>query len=188
MTGADLPDISEAFFKKALTKKKGVNLLSAPRVITNSKQQAKIEIVREFRYATDWERDAATGRWTPKAHATKNTGVTLEAEPAVRADGKIALQLKPQVVEFVGFTDLDTGKFSAGQKPVIIADGKWIGDARRLMSIFSERTLDANVVLESGGTAVLGGLRQVGSKNPNSRPTELLVFITASIIDPEGKK
>src|SRR5262249_57266170 len=37
---------------RALNQKKGVDLLSAPRVTTKSGQRAIIEVVREFRYPT----------------------------------------------------------------------------------------------------------------------------------------
>ena len=40
---------------RALNQKKGVDLLSAPRVTTKSGQRAVIEIVREFRYPTQFE-------------------------------------------------------------------------------------------------------------------------------------
>src|SRR4029434_1560116 len=39
---------------RALNQKKGIDLLSAPRVTTKSGQRAVIEIVREFRYATQF--------------------------------------------------------------------------------------------------------------------------------------
>ena len=40
---------------RALNQKKGVDLLSAPRVTTKSGQRAVIEIVREFRYPTQFD-------------------------------------------------------------------------------------------------------------------------------------
>ncbi len=40
---------------RALDQKKGVDLLSAPRVTTKSGQRAVIEIVREFRYPTEFD-------------------------------------------------------------------------------------------------------------------------------------
>ena len=40
---------------RALNQKKGVDLLSAPRVTTKSGQRAVIEIVREFRYPTQFQ-------------------------------------------------------------------------------------------------------------------------------------
>src|SRR5205807_4401918 len=40
---------------RALNQKKGIDLLSAPRVTTKSGQRAVIEIVREFRYPTQFQ-------------------------------------------------------------------------------------------------------------------------------------
>jgi general secretion pathway protein D len=114
---------------RALDQKKGVDLLSAPRVTTKSGQRAVIEIVREFRYPTQFQPPqipqtvgAVTSRsdtdiislggsssvpvtpTTPTAFETRNTGVTLEVEPVVGPDGiTIDLNLVPQVVEFEGF-------------------------------------------------------------------------------------
>jgi general secretion pathway protein D len=114
---------------RALNQKKGVDLLSAPRVMTKSGQRAVIEIVREFRYPTQFQPPqipqtvgAVTTRsdtdiislgggssvpvtpTTPTAFETRNTGVTLEVEPVVGPDGvTIDLNLVPQVVEFEGF-------------------------------------------------------------------------------------
>ena len=109
---------------RALNQKKGVDLLSAPRVTTKSGQRALIEIVREFRYPTQFAepkipdirgsgaQSATTtsislpvvGPATPSAFETRNTGVTLEVEPVVGPDGvTIDLNLVPQVVEFEGF-------------------------------------------------------------------------------------
>ncbi len=115
---------------RALNQKKGVDLLSAPRVTTKSGQRAVIEIIREFRYPTEFDppqipqtfgntgggisltgagTQSSTGSFpvtptTPTAFETRNTGVTLEVEPVVGPDGyTIDLNLVPQVVEFEGF-------------------------------------------------------------------------------------
>ncbi len=117
---------------RALNQKKGVDLLSAPRVTTKSGQRAVIEIVREFRYPTQFQppqipqtvgavrtdsggivgdlipigssSNVPVTPTTPTAFETRNTGVTLEVEPVVGPDGvTIDLNLVPQVVEFEGF-------------------------------------------------------------------------------------
>jgi general secretion pathway protein D len=81
-----------------------------------------IEIVREFRYPTQFQPPqipqtvgSTSGSiggtttvpvtpTTPTAFETRNTGVTLEVEPVVGPDGvTIDLNLVPQVVEFEGF-------------------------------------------------------------------------------------
>ena len=92
---------------RALNQKKGVDLLSAPRVTTRSGQKAIIEIIREFRYPTEFDPpqipqnfggggNGGTGTTqinsfpvtptTPTSFETRNTGVTLEVEPVVGPD------------------------------------------------------------------------------------------------------
>jgi len=124
-------------FSRALNEKKGVDLLSAPKMTTHSQQRAKIEIVREFRYATAWKPGAKKNDpWVPTHWTARNTGVTLAVVPTLKADGKIGLEVTPQVVEFEGFEDMGHGR----KKPV-----------------FSERKVQANVTLRSGQTVILGG-------------------------------
>jgi general secretion pathway protein D len=128
--GGLLTDPQFQLVVRALNQKKGVDLLSAPRVTTKSGQRAVIEIVREFRYPTQFDpphvpetvgsvttRSDAGGiiplggassvpvtPTTPTHFETRNTGVTLEVEPVVGPDGvTIDLNLVPQVVEFEGF-------------------------------------------------------------------------------------
>ena len=102
---------------RALNQKKGVDLLSAPRVTTKSGQRAVIEIIREFRYPTEFEPPQIPQNFgnngnggnggggglgvtivqapssfpvtptTPTSFETRNTGVTLEVEPVIGPDG-----------------------------------------------------------------------------------------------------
>lgn len=102
---------------RALNQKKGVDLLSAPRVTAKPGQRAVIEIIREFRYPTEFDPPqipqnvgsttsftqtptlgglisggANQGSFpvtptTPTAFETRNTGVTLEVDPNVGPDG-----------------------------------------------------------------------------------------------------
>jgi len=99
---------------RALNQKKGIDLVSAPKVTTQSGRTAKIEIVRQFFFATDYQppttATAAGNIYTPVAPATpsafasENTGITLEVEPTVASDNyTIELRLEPRVIEFDGF-------------------------------------------------------------------------------------
>ena len=124
--GSVLTDPTFQIVLRALDQKKGVDLLSAPSVTTKSGQRAVIEVVREFRYPTEFDppqipqnfgggSSGGTGSsstiavfpvtpTTPTAFETRNTGVTLEVEPTVGSDNyTIDLNLVPQVVEFEGF-------------------------------------------------------------------------------------
>src|SRR5437660_503842 len=122
---------------RALNQKKGIDLLSAPKVTTKSGQRAVIEIVREFRYPTTFtppQVPSITGGTggtgtvsinvvtptTPQTFETRNTGVTLEVEPVVGPDGvTIDLNLVPQVVEFEGFINYGSAIF--GVNPNLIS-------------------------------------------------------------------
>ncbi len=130
---------------RALNQKKGVDLLSSPKVTTKSGQRAVIEIIREFRYPTEFtppqipqtfQTPALVGGvgpgvgattsgsfpvtpTTPTAFETRNTGVTLEVEPVVGPDGyTIDLNLVPQVVEFEGFINYGSPITSTTTNPI----------------------------------------------------------------------
>src|SRR6202040_3366625 len=105
---------------RALNQKKGIDLLSAPRVTTKSGQRAIVEVIRELRYPKTYTQpqvpSIAGGNnnnvntipvvvtpTTPQDWETRNTGVTLEVEPVVGGDATTTdLNLIPQVVEFEG--------------------------------------------------------------------------------------
>ena len=166
---------------RALNQKKGVDLLSAPRVTTKSGQRAVIEIVREFRYPTQFtppQVPTVTGGTggtgttqinvvtptTPTQFETRNTGVTLEVEPVVGPDGTtIDLNLVPQVVEFEGFINYGSPIF--GIAPVTNPITQLISNASILLTpnvinqpIFSARKVTTSVSVYDGSTVVLGGL------------------------------
>jgi general secretion pathway protein D len=102
---------------RALNQKKGVDLLSAPRVTTRSGQKATIEITRDFRYPTEFDppqipqqvgaqggggvtiggvggaggagqpQNFPVTPTTPTSFETQKVGVTLEVEPTIGPDG-----------------------------------------------------------------------------------------------------
>ncbi|MEO6740995.1 MAG: M56 family metallopeptidase [Chthoniobacteraceae bacterium] len=105
---------------RALNQKKGVDILSAPRVTLLSKQPAKVEVVREFKYPSEWDKDAKTGKMGPTAFEKRDVGVTLDVTAEVNADGTINLVMTPQVVEFEGYVPFN----EAAEKTILKnADG-----------------------------------------------------------------
>jgi general secretion pathway protein D len=165
---------------RALNQKKGVDLLSAPKVTTKSGQRAVIEIVREFRYPTTFTPpqvpsiSSSTSTvvngvvpvvvtpTTPQSFETRNTGVTLEVEPVVGPDGvTIDLNLVPQVVEFEGFINYGSPINAVGVNTVA---GITVSAPVRLTDnvinqpIFSTRKVTTSVNVWDGQTVVLGGL------------------------------
>lgn len=169
---------------RALNQKKGVDLLSAPRVTTKSGQRAVIEIVREFRYPTQFEppqipqtfgggintdtigigQGASGGTFpvtptTPTAFETRNTGVTLEVEPVVGPDGvTIDLNLVPQVVEFEGFINYGSPIQTTSTNVLGITQTNILTPNIINQPIFSARKVTTSVSVWDGQTVVLGGL------------------------------
>ncbi len=180
----------EAAILAALQKKKGADLLSAPRVTTRSGQRAVIEIIREMRYATAWKEDAEKkGAWLPTEFETRNVGVTLEAEPVLHPDGTIDLTLTPQVVAYLGTVDVETGKpvgpagaqtgIEASRVAAIVPFPEAAG--RKLRPVFSSRKTTTSVSVASGTTLVLAGLSETEATvpfTPKSPGRRLIVFIT----------
>lgn len=168
---------------RALNQKKGVDLLSAPRVTTKSGQMAKMEIIREFRYPTEFSppqipqtitapKDGEGGSvgsipvtpTTPTAFDTRNTGVTLQVTPTVGPDGStIDLELAPEVVEFEGFINYGSPILGPAQSSII--GGVFVDRPQSVITpnvinqpIFSTRRVSTNVSVWDGQTVALGGL------------------------------
>jgi general secretion pathway protein D len=164
---------------RALSQKKGIDLVSAPKVTTKSGSTAKIEIVREFRYPSQFDPpqlSATTGSTfapvvpnTPSAWETKNTGITLEVEPTVGPDSyTIELRLAPRVIEFDGFINYGSPIYATVAQTFgsSIADFVFLGPSATFEAtsntinqpVFSAREVETQVSVYDGQTVVMGGL------------------------------
>jgi general secretion pathway protein D len=203
---------------RALNQMKGVDLLSSPRITTKSGQRAVIEIIREFRYPTEFDPPQVPTEiggnassaivvtpTTPTTFETRNTGVTLEVEPVVGADGyTIDLNLVPQVVEFEGFINYGSPILASTGTSSSILTENVINQP-----IFSSRKITTSVSVWDGQTVALGGLiredvqkvndkvpvlgdipllgRAFRSKVDQHIKRNLTIFVTARLIDPAGQ-
>jgi len=172
---------------RALDQKKGVDLMTAPTVTTKSGNKAVINVIREFRYPTEFDppqipqtvgnansngTTQSTGfitnpiitPTTPSAFETRNLGVTLEVTPTVGADGyTIDLELAPEVVDFDGFVNY-------GSPILTITGGSTIGGIPATprsvevspnvinQPIFSTRKVTTSITIWDGMTIAIGGL------------------------------
>lgn len=223
---------------RALSQKKGVDLMSAPSVTTKSGQQATVEVVREFIYPTEFQPPqipqqvgttnsgstttlvgtgtSSVGSFpvtptTPTAFEMRPVGVRMEVEPTVGADGyTIDLNLAPEVTEFEGFINygspIQTGAQDALGNPTTIT----LTENKIEQPVFSSRKLKTSVTVFDGATVVMGGLiredvqdvedkvpilgdipvlgRLFQSKAEDHYKRNLMIFVTASLIDPSGQK
>jgi general secretion pathway protein D len=170
---------------RALDQSKGVDLVSAPKVTTKSGQRATIEIVREFRYPSEYSLPtvaASTGTTqftpvtptTPTAFEMKPTGITLEVEPTVGPDGyTIELVLAPRVIEFDGFINYGSpinaniGYYETVGNPfpppallsILLGQNViTVSDNVINQPVFSVREVTTQVSVYDGQTVVMGGL------------------------------
>ncbi len=148
---------------------------------------------------------------TPTSFDTKKTGVTLEVEPQVGAnDNVIDLRFSPTIVEFEGFVNYGSPITSPASdalgNPVQIV----ITENRIEMPVFSVRRVTTGLTIYDGYTVAVGGLmredvqsvedkvpilgdlpfvgRLFQSKADNHIKSNLIIFVTAEIIDATGRR
>lgn len=168
---------------RALSQKKGVDLMSAPKVTTKSGRKATVRVVREFPYPSEFNPpeppQAPTGSFeilvpvgslisggvvtpsTPIQFETRNLGVTLEVEPIIGPDNyTIDLNLSPEVVEFDGFINygspIRSARFVSVPVPTVVPTIVTPNVINQ--PVFSTRKVTTNVSIWDGQTVALGGL------------------------------
>ncbi len=173
---------------RALNQKKGVDLLSSPKVTVSSGKKAIITIARDFPYPSEYlppqvPQNQSGGinpaiPATPASFKRRNVGVELEVQPIVDPDQKkINLQLAPQIVEFQGFVNYGNPIFSQAPSFIGIGQGIATGSTTPVLltentinqPIFSVRQVNTQVALRSGQTIVLGGLMREDVQKINDK-------------------
>ncbi|TCO89415.1 beta-lactamase regulating signal transducer with metallopeptidase domain [Chthoniobacter flavus] len=174
---------------RSLNQKKGVDILSSPRVTTRANQRAVVEAVREFRTPTEWEWRKESGTWKPTKFETKNLGISLEVEPRLGRDGTLEVHAISSVVEFLGFLDLDTGKTILASRTA--ADGNVevppVVPGHRSKGIYSERRKESTVNLKSGETFQIADLPETADTKAlekHASRKRIMVFISPRLIAP----
>lgn len=153
------------------------DLLASPRIVTMSGKEARILIGEHVPYVAGIDEN---GRPIP---AFMDVGIQLKITPTVRIDGTIHLRLFTEVSEvkerkLLGF---DTyGKISReAQTEVILKNGQTLV----IGGLVQDKT-----VKNVGKVPILGDLPFIGqlfrSVNDKKSKTELLIFITARVIEP----
>ncbi len=200
------------FILHALEQKSGVNLLSAPKVTTKSGANAEIKVVKELIYPTQFNIETAdvTSGYTgipptytvPGAFEVRDIGVVLNVTPVVSPDGyTIDLTMLPQVVELADWVNYGYTR--------VEADGSE-QNVPMLQPVFHSRSIATSISIWDGQTVVMGGLITEGqsttedkipflgdipligalfrSKSMQSEKRNLLIFVTARLVDPAGNK
>jgi len=140
---------------------------------------------------------------TPQEFATRNVGVELRVTPTVEEDDvSISLELNPKVTEFEGFIEYGGPSIAiSGGRTVTVPPGFY-------QPIFSVREVSTRVTIWNGATIIMGGLtreevkkvedkvpilgdipllgRAFRSKGESTQKRNLLIFVTAHLVNPGG--
>ena len=158
------------FAIRALSRKTGSDLMSAPKITVLSGKRATITVAQELRYPEsygDIEAEVSAGvdggggsggagiaitAGTPQDFITRNVGVEMAVTPNVENDDTISLILEPRVTEFEGFVEYGGPSVAIqGGTTVTVPSGFY-------QPIFSTREVTTEVTVFDGATVVMGGL------------------------------
>jgi len=221
-----------------LSQRSDTDLLSAPKVVTKSGQEAIMKVVTEYIYPTEFEvqiseMSSSGGSLTsggsseplamiePQNFEMREVGVILQVVPEVSAEGQmINLMLNPQVVSEPVWKNYGTQVPKTTYRAPTAAE-KLLNPAlttvpeTTYMSLpmeqpfFHVRSVQTQLSVYNGATVVMGGLitedrktmedkipflgdlpyigRLFRSRSEQSDKRNLLVFVTARLVDPAGR-
>ena len=197
----------------ALEQKGNADLLSAPKVTTQSGQEATIKVVTEYIYPTEFTVTPITGAGLngiativggvvePGGFETREVGIILKVTPEVSTEGQmINLTMSPEVVTDPIWKDYgSTYTAPDGSQQVL----------NMQQPFFHTRSVVTSISIYNGATVVMGGMinefrtetddkipflgdiplvgRLFRSKTDASEKRNLLIFVTARLVDPAGK-
>ena len=205
------------FILHALEQNGNADLLSAPKVTTQSGMEAEIKVVTEYIYPSDYEIEPGVSP-TLNADGTLQTAgtppVVTPAEFEIREVGVI-LTVLPDVSSEGQMINLTLA-------PAVVSDPTWrnygqtytdtFGNLQQIpieQPFFPVRSIQTTISIYNGATVVMGGMinerrydtedkipllgdlpligRMFRSTYENSEKRNLLIFVTARLVDPAGR-
>tara|TARA_R110002096_G_scaffold318022_10_gene512430 strand:+ start:382 stop:1458 length:1077 start_codon:yes stop_codon:yes gene_type:complete len=203
-----------AELRKTLQEIEGVDLLSAPTVTARSAQRAKVEVVRELVFPSEFdppqiadedaESEIPVVPAQPRAFESRNIGLTCNFSPRLELDGSINLDMAMDDTRFLGFVNYGSpiskaakGKILRRPKAVVMTEN------RMEMPVFNTRRFEGSVRLPIGGNVIVGGMAHeevvevtegrefplIGKKRSwmDSTKSALFFLINVSVVDAGGK-
>ncbi len=177
-TGWSVNGYDVDFAIRALSRKTGSDLMSAPKVTVLSGKRATITVAQELRYPEsygDIESTVSSGgdnqgnaavsitAGTPQDFVTRNVGVEMAVTPNVENDDTISLLLEPRVTEFEGFVEYGGPSIAlSGSISAVVPAGFY-------QPVFSTREVTTEVTVFDGATIVMGGLTREEVKSVSDK-------------------
>jgi len=189
-----LTDVEFEVLMHALEEEGGLNVLSAPRILTLNNQEATIMVGEKYPIIRS-DVSGEFGGSSTSIDYWQDIGIQLNVVPQVCAQEYIRMIVHPAVTEQIGTASARTVSGSAGG---IVPQTEY--------PILSTREAETQVVIKNGETIVIGGLlKDVEAKSVFKVPIlgdipllgnlfkrkttrveqlDLLIFLTATVVDP----
>jgi len=178
---------------KALANSYDTNILSAPRITTVNNRPAEIKIIQKLPWAEPEVEMSDQGIAITWDINFEEVGIILKVTPTITEDGKIVMELQPEVSEKV-----DDYQLTVVQGTTEIP---------YTVPVIDKRSADTKVVIGNGQTLIIGGLIKeknikgvtkvpilgdipllgwfFKSKKDTKDKTELLIFVSPTIVTPQ---
>ena len=197
----------------SLDQSSGANVLSAPRVVTRSGEEALLRVGELHYYPEVFEGDSSQGTLVNIAYEDFEEvllGIEMNVIPKVEND-KITLQINPSIRELAGWQGYELAPANSiyNHRQLSRTQPYRHNAITAQLPIFKIRQIETEVTLNNGSTIAMGGLisekilsfedkvpllgdipfmgrlfRNEGSRNIKRN---LLIFVTATIVEPNGQ-
>jgi type II secretory pathway component GspD/PulD (secretin) len=197
----------------ALDQSSGADVLSAPRIVTKSGEEATIRVGERHYFPEVYEADTDQATMLTIAYqdfTEKLLGIELVVTPEVDGD-QITLALNPRIIELTGWRNYQLAPANSiyNHRQNLINTKYTHGPVVARLPIFKKREIQTEVRISDGSTIGMGGLISekiesfedkvpvLGSlpligrlfRNEGERAVKrnLLMFVTAKIVEPTGR-
>ncbi len=197
----------------ALDQSSGSDVLSAPRIVTKSGEEATIRVGQLHNFPEVYEPSASGGNIVHVKYEDweeKLLGVELNVTPQVDGD-QIEMELNPKITELQGWQSYEVAPKDSAYTWYQFRIGlKFYHDAiEAKLPIFSVRNIETEVTIADGATIGMGGLvndriesyedkvpvlgslplvgRLFRSEGERAVKRNLMMFVTAKKIEPTGR-
>ncbi len=169
----------------ALQSLNGTKIVSNPTIVTLNNQEAVINVGEEDPIP-DYQFNAQTGTYQVTGFKFKPIGVILTVTPRVNARGFIQLTLAPEVSQKTGSinfsgTDIPIIGTNKATTNVSLKDGYTMGIGGLMSKNANKSTTKVPLL---GDMPIIGYLFKSSGKNETMK--NLIIFITAKTINPDG--
>jgi len=203
---------------KALEQANDTDVLSAPSVVTRDGSTASIIVGEERTVSVGFDvKNSESSLYIEHDLEIENMGVMLEVTPELRSDSLIDLELSPKVIDLIGYDNYritpenaSIARGSIGGSNTATDDPIAVPTLTSRMPYYRLREIETQVTVADGSTVGMGGLiydkletfkdkvpvlgsipligRLFRSEGENSIKRNLMIFVTATQVDVNGRK